>query len=641
MTFDPKRIAAEVAWLKANPHFDQKPASIEEFCGEGYLDIASLIRPGLMQALKDIFGEEVNPDRISNFERAMVTGGIGIGKTTFASIALPYMCHWILCLRDPQDYFGLLPGSRIAFMQMSTSEKQALEVIFGDLKARVEHSLWFQNNYPPDPSYTKQMRFSKDIWILPGDSSETTFEGYNILAGILDEMDSHKVTDAKGDYADLGYNTIESRISSRFPVFGADGEEAGHKGLIICIGQMKKSNGFADKKYREFKKDPKAYVMRMSIWESFGWAKYTFKNGTRNSFWYDTKRKKIIPSLVAGMVKNENMIEVPNAYRHQFENNPEKALKDLAGIPPKTSDAFISLIDRVEECVERWNERHKSPDGTLSGSPVKPETSRAVFEPWFRANGDPRKRHCHLDIAYSAEGDAAGFAMGYVDSVIEIEGEKKPHIVIDCLVRVKAPAGNEILLSDLRRIIYDLKEERGFRIYSVSMDGFQSTDTMQQLRKKRYRSDYLSIDKSTLPYEDLRDAIYERRLDFPPYETYLKKGDGDLIQIAVKEITELQYANKKVDHPADGSKDVADAMAGVVSTLMGDRTYRKGVGLGTGAIEDLDDSLYAATGTSDSMGSLIQFPTGGLASGLQAPLPPASGSLGLSIPSRLKPKRER
>jgi hypothetical protein len=634
--FDPKRIAAEVKWLKDHPHFEQKPASVEEFCGEGYLDIASMIRPGLMKALKDIFGEEVLADRIAKFEKAMVTGGIGIGKTTFASIALPYMCHWILCLRDPQGYFGLLPGSRIAFMQMSTSEKQALEVIFGDLKARVEHSLWFQNNYPPDPAYTKQMRFSKDIWILPGDSSETTFEGYNILAGILDEMDSHKTSEQRGDYAENGYNTIESRIASRFPVFGADGEEAGHRGLIICIGQMKKGNGFADKKYREFKKDPKAYVMRMTIWESFGWAKYTRRDGTRNSFWYDTKRKRIIPSLVAGQIKNEFMIEIPNAYKAQFENNPEKALKDLAGIPPKTSDAFISLIDRVEECVERWTEKHGDE------SPVEPEPTRAKFTEWFKANGDPRKRHCHLDIAYSAEGDAAGFAMGYVESVVEIEGEKKPHIVIDCLVRVKASPGTEILISDLRRIIYELKEDRGFRIYSVSMDGFQSTDTQQQLRKKRYRVDYLSIDKSTLPYEDLRDAIYERRLDFPPYVTYLKKGDGDLVQIAVQELTTLQHAKGKVDHPPDGSKDVADAMAGVVHTLMGDRVYRKGVSSMTGNTSDLndsDDSSLQATGT-DSMGSVLQFPGVG-GRGLQAPLPPSVGGLGLSIPSRLTPKRER
>ena len=95
-------------WLLDNPHFEQKPASIMEFLGPGYLDIESKVRVGLKKALVEIFGQKVGTSRIAVFERAMFTGGIGIGKTTLASIALPYMAHWVLCLKDPQAYFELL-----------------------------------------------------------------------------------------------------------------------------------------------------------------------------------------------------------------------------------------------------------------------------------------------------------------------------------------------------------------------------------------------------------------------------------------------------------------------------------------------------------------------------------------------------
>lgn len=633
--FDPDKIAAETMWLVNHPAFDEKPASIKEFLGEGYLDIESKIRPGLLQALMDIFGEEVNGNRIANYERALVTGGVGIGKTTFASICLPYMAHWVLCLRNPQEFFELLPGSRIAFMQMSTSEKQAAEVVFGDIFARIQHSEWFVNNYPYDPKFTKQIRFAKDIWILPGDSSETSFEGYNILAGILDEMDSHKTTEVK-DYADVGYDTINSRIASRFTQFADDGTEAGHKGLIICIGQMKKGTGFAARKYKEFLADPKAYVVRMTIWESLGWNRYT-RNKVRDSFWYDIKRKMIVPTLVAALVDNKNVIEIPNAYRKQFEDAPEKALRDLAGIPPAVSDPFISLVDRIEEARDRWIERHESDESPVGTSAIRPE-----FAKWFRGNGDPRKRHIHIDLATSGDGDALGMAMGYVESVVEIDGEKKPYIVIDCLIRIKARPGTEIMLSDVRRIIYDLKEEYGFRIYSVSMDGFQSTDTMQQLRKKKYRVDYLSVDKSTLPYEDLREAIYERRIEFPPYKTYIKTGDDKVVEVLLQELMELTDTGKKIDHPVGGSKDVADAVAGVTSTLMGDRTYRKGV-TSIHPSSLTDDYDVAATGTD---GKILAFPQGGgwgmgsPLSGAQAPVPPMAGGLmGLTIPKRLLPRK--
>lgn len=634
MTYDPARIKAETQFLLKYHWFAEKPASIIEFLGPEYLNIDALVRPGLRKALIDIFGKEVNPYKISSFESAMFTGAIGIGKTTFASIALPYMAHWVLCLNNPQEYFELLPGSRIAFMQMSTSAKQATGVIFGDIFARIKNSSWFANNYPYDDKYTKEIKFAKDIWILPGGSLETSFEGYNILGGILDEMDSHKQTEEK-DYADVGYDAINSRIASRFPIFGDDGLEAGHKGLIICIGQMKKGNGFAARKYAELKKNPKSYVWRQTIWESFGWERYTNKKtGDRNSFWYDIKRKKIVPTGVAEYVKgSESVIEIPTTYRNQFETNPEKALRDLAGIPPASSDPFISLVDRVEEARERWIERHGNE------SPVGDDPHRVLFTPWFRANGDPRKRHIHIDLGYSPEGDALGMAMGYVESIVEIDGEKRPYIVFDCLIRMHAAPGQEILIQDVRRIVYDLKDDRGFRIYSISMDGFQSTDSLQQFRKKKFMADYLSVDKSTLPFEDLRDAIYERRVEFPPYVTHLRFGDSTRTEIAFKELTELQYTGKKIDHPPQGSKDVADAMAGVVSTLMGDRTYRKGV-LSQRAPDSSNlDEILASDGTT-GMGNVLPFP--GMGNGLQAPLPPAAGGMmGLTLPPRLQPKGNR
>jgi hypothetical protein len=625
MSFDPKAIEIELKFLKDFPHFEQRPASINEFLGPEYLNIERKVRPGLKKALQDIFGTKTNGTRIAAYERAMVTGGIGIGKTTFASIALPYMAHWVLCLQDPQDYFDLLSGSRIAFMQMSTSEKQALEVVFGDIFARIKHSKWFVENYPYDDRYTKQIRFAKDIWILPGDSKETTFEGYNILGGILDEMDSHQQTQDK-DYADVGYDTIHSRIASRF----IDEDAGGHKGLLITIGQMKKGDGFAHRKYEEFLVDDKAYVVRMTIWESLGWQRFLKPDGTRDSFWYDIKRKTIVPDGVASVVANKDFIEVPNAYRKDFTNNPEKALRDLAGIPPATNDPFISLTHKIDEAVEKWIARHGNQ------SPVDDNPTRPGFADWFTANGDPRRRAVHVDLAISGEGDALGLAMAHIEELVEIDGELKPYIVFDCLVRVKAMPGTEIMLSDIRRIIYDLKEEHGFRIIDVTLDGFQSTDTIQMLRKRRFRADYLSVDKSTLPYEDLREAIYDSRIEFPPYETYINKGDAKRVQIAVQELQQLQHTGKKIDHPVKGSKDVADAMAGVITTLLGDRSYRKGV---TRPRRDNNltdtDEVKQATGTD---GKVIEFDF----EKPRAPEPPVTmGNFGLMVPPHLRPPQRR
>jgi len=73
-------------------------------------------------------------------------------------------------------------------------------------------------------------------------------------------------------------------------------------------------------------------------------------------------------------------------------------------------------------------------------------------------------------------------------------------------------------------------------------------------------TDYLSLDRTTGPYVSFKNAMQDNRVLLPRSN------------ILVKELVELEHtrngAKEKVDHPARGSKDVADAVCGVVSTLL-------------------------------------------------------------------------
>ena len=181
----------------------------------------------------------------------------------------------------------------------------------------------------------------------------------------------------------------------------------------------------------------------------------------------------------------------------------------------------------------------------------------------------------HVDVAYSGDGDALGLAMGHVSEMVMIDKERKPFITIDLLLRIKAPAGREIFLGDIRKIIYSLKDDRKFNIVKVTTDGFQSTDMRQQLQRRRIMTEVVSVDKDMTPYSDLYDAVMEERIALPPYMTLLNANDTDPIDILFKELTELQEDGPKIDHPPDGSKDVADSVAGVVFTLMGSKAYQR------------------------------------------------------------------
>ena len=575
-----QNLLAEAQWLRDNPHFSERPASIREFMGPDYLNLVDTIRPGVLEVLVRIFGEEVDPYWISVKRKAALTGSVGWGKSTAASILLTYCVHWVQCLKDPQGFFNLMPGSRIAFMMMSTSERQAREVLFGDVKARVNHSPWFQRFCKFDPQFKNQLRFPRDIWIVPGGSEETRFEGVNILAGVIDESDSHKRTTLK-DYAEEGLNTIYSRISSRF----TDPATNQNRGLIVVIGQMKSATGFMHRIYTEWLEDPDAATKRMTYWESLGWHKFTenkddIKGGRetapRKSFVYDVAHKKIIPTdeaRAAGFdfaTPDSGYIEVPTAFLPEFRRDPVKALRDLAGIPPEASDPFIALPDRILACQEHWHARFGD-DPRVGDEPTWPK----LRIPPAR---DGIKRVVHLDLAVSGQGDALGLAMGHVAGIVDVDGEEKPLIVFDLLMRIHAPSGGEIILGDVRRVIYRLARDLGYPIKLVTADGFSSVDTLQQMRKAKINADYLSVDKTKQPYEDLREAIYDERVLFPKYLSRIREGDTEPINIAYRELSQLSDVGMKIDHPSSGggSKDVADAMAGVVHVLMTQIQYRRG-----------------------------------------------------------------
>ena len=55
---------------KANPHFREKPATLEEFLGPGYLNLGDTVRPAIREVLKDVFGEDVETQNPSHYMRA-------------------------------------------------------------------------------------------------------------------------------------------------------------------------------------------------------------------------------------------------------------------------------------------------------------------------------------------------------------------------------------------------------------------------------------------------------------------------------------------------------------------------------------------------------------------------------------------
>ena len=261
----------------------------------------------------------------------------------------------------------------------------------------------------------------------------------------------------------------------------------------------------------------------------------------------------------------------------EFDKDLEGSIRDIAGIATVSVSPYIQRREKIEEAVdpERFHPfTAMALDASKGGSFKWPEMVRPRLEkgdygvkverlrPIMNPNAP---RHVHIDPAL--KNDALGFCMSHVGGWKDVERrtpdgslytERAPIYVVDLILQIIPPAGDEIILGDVRQLIYDLSQH-GYTITKVTMDQFQSADTLQTLSTKGYKAELLSVDRTTDPYDNLKTALYEGRVKYYEYPPLLKE---------LREL-ELHFKNKrrKVDHPVNGSKDCADALAGVCYTL--------------------------------------------------------------------------
>ena len=255
----------------------------------------------------------------------------------------------------------------------------------------------------------------------------------------------------------------------------------------------------------------------------------------------------------------QEVITVPVEHREAFELDINSALMDIAGKALSSSLKYI-YYDKLKLCYRDYLKNPFTMDELVLGFD---DDSRIqdflVMERLSRL--DRSKPHfIHWDASKS--GDATGLAMatiaGHRDVKKLIAGEvyQAEDIVhkVVFAINIRPDPGSEIPFYKIRNFIYYLKFELGYNIVSVTCDSYQSVDTLQQMSLRGFNTKTLSMDRSRVPYDTLKNAINEGRL-IMPYIPHLEK-----------ELLELEDDKMvgKIDHPLDGSKDTADAVAGAV-----------------------------------------------------------------------------
>jgi len=562
-------------------HWERAPVSMRQFLTDDYyMGIpGKSLYPKLREDLISIFDD-------GNYSEIILAGSIGWGKSTAASFIVARTLYEISCLRDPQRTFGLSPGSEIHFALISKNLEQTRKVLRQKVIEPLRLSPYFQEMFPWKERAYEDVFPKNVIMFVASIGSTDRILGSNLFGAAVDEVNflgknkAAKLGTTEGrkdlaafDKADKLYRTLVRRIKSRFSHTGK------LPGKLCLISSKTVKNSFTERRVRESRIDPSVFVLDYATWHVKPKASFSGK-------WFNvlvggtTARSKILvdddmPSEIFLKETGSYIVKVPEEYREDFDNDLNGSLRDVAGV---SVEAISQFIIRQEKIYDASDETLKHPftihDWTY-GEPgdfrwgdiceakkrkVKGGYEELVWEPKTRPNAH---RHLHIDVALS--GDSLGIAMGHIvrwKSVIRRDptGEKysdiAPEVQIDFMLRVRPPAGEQIFLPDIRAMVYAF-QEHGFPVNSFSCDSFQSAEMIQQMKARGVTSEVISLDRTSDGYNALRQAFYEDRLKVYHYQPF------------IEECMALEYDafKGKVDHPLAGSKDVADAVAGVIEGL--------------------------------------------------------------------------
>lgn len=546
----------------------EKPVTFQEFCtNPRYLGHVSLYDKWKIELTK--FFDQ------GNYTELILTGAIGTGKTTAGCVALLYKIYQLLCMKNPWDYFGLLKGSPIVLGLYNVFKWKAGGVVLDTFKSILRNIEWFKDKVKEDDIRSNWILFPNNIKIIIG-ATELDALGENLYGCLIDEVNFMRVTREERKQAESLYYAIKFRLKSRFERYGRV------PGLIILVSSKRTEADFLNVHLRKNKDLTHSYVCDFALWEvkpQYFSLDKIFKVQVGDRY----RRTRILENGEKPE-PGAKVIDVPIECLNEFKLDPDKALRDLAGVATYTYRPLITDPDRLLNCIDLNRERPTIEEYVLCSLDDKVELADSIYvDKLARKSGtmyvplvNPQMpRFIHLDL--SQRGDYTGIAMvhhaGYIEEEkLDLSGTRYkvyvPKFYVDLVWQLRY-GNSRIDFSKIRSFIFYLKY-LGFKIGKITADSYQSADFLQIMSKAGYATDTISVDKKSEPYMYLKEIIYGGRLNLYRHE---------LLQ---QEILQLEYdaSNDKVDHQTGGSKDIADALTGAIWTcyqVVGGRFRHYGV----------------------------------------------------------------
>lgn len=541
-------------WLE---DYEEIPVDIDTFLEDtDYLGSATnqgkQIYPFWREQLRKIFA---NGD--TDYEEIAFTGAIGIGKTAIAVYAIAYLLYRLMCLRNPQRYFGFADTDEIAIFFFNATVALACGVGYARLHAACMESPWFKSHGVIKGSDSNPYYVPGKHIVIKAGSKASHGLGQQIFCGMLDEVNFAPGSNTAFEKSKImqTYSSVKARIKSRFikngkllgKMFLVSSKHAEHDFLEVYL-QRRRTEADSGKL---FVVDEPLWIVKPS--NTYCGEKFQVAYGA----------KQLMPQIVEEGDDVEGLkrmgfkiLDVPIEFQEDFRLNIVVSLQDLAGVALPGTTSYFSYRVFSKCYIDR----------------VSPFTNEVLqigiddemeYEEFFDITKIPKALRIlpvavHVDTALKH--DLLGISgVAYLKNVIEdsddglVEKRVYEHLFS---VGIQAPPGSEISLAKTRRFLYRLRA-MGLNIVIVSTDTFQSAEFHQILKDKGFETTIRSLDRTPEGYQILREAMLEGRISLIRHS----RLENELIYL------QRDTDTGKLDHPPNGSKDIADSLAGAVWDL--------------------------------------------------------------------------
>lgn len=561
-------------------HIDEFLESTD-FVGGLDMEVWPQIRRDIATVCRDIWAGEAP---VSEY---IDSGATGTGKTLKAAIITSYQLYLLHCLKNPKRFYEQAESTPIVLSMASSNVSTTRDVLFRPFRDMVTGMRFFRNYTRWNSEKTSVLEFSNGIRVEPVSATNQGIIGRAIINAHIDEANymavvetSRRAEHANGrgtyDQAELFHRQVKlrrrSRFSSRLPV----------PGLIILSSSIRHTDDFLERRIEQARKvtrtdpltgeqiqgEPGVEIFRHKQYEvqpehRFSERRFRLLVGTTE---YATRVLEDHEEAGKHYPEEGRVELVPVDYLYDFLHRPEDALRDVCGISTVNLAPFITQRHKIKDATRRWEDggnahpvRRENVDLVEHGMPV--------IVPDLLDADTTTPRFVHIDLSKTK--DRCGIVMLRVDHFEEVEVQpgvfqRLPYGVAELAISIQPSQAKELDIAGVRDWVVALRNVHNVPVYRITYDGFNSAESVQALKRLGISSKVISMDRTDAPYEAAKRALYQNRLDYPPNP------------VLIRELTQLDKNEQtgKIDHPAKGSKDISDALAGAWYSAITSREYR-------------------------------------------------------------------